>query len=306
MTSKTVLLAIGLAFGSIYATAQMQAGSPASQTEPQSSSQTPDQDRASRSPDNGGHIYTRSAQNASASDAALERRVGNRLFPNPEFKNLNIEARHGDVMLSGTVNSSEELRKAISIARGVLGVRRVSEKITVQSYTSVAPNKSGPVNTGAGTMAPSTAGSIAGNTDQRSRGQNSTGATAGPQTTSESAGANSPQGSAAAASQQQNAGTDSASGVGGSNSTNERNEANPLTAVTPSMTAAAQLQSQIQLAITNEPTLDRSNINVNVTQDEITLSGSVSNGKERQTAERIAQSYAENRRVTDRLTANGK
>jgi len=72
------------------------------------------------------------------------------------------------------------------------------------------------------------------------------------------------------------------------------------------MTAAAQLQSQIQLAITNEPTLAKSNINVNVTQDEITLSGSVSNGKERQTAERIAQSYAENRRVTDRLTANGK
>ncbi len=94
--------------------------------------------------------------------------------------------------------------------------------------------------------------------------------------------------------------------MGGSNSTNERNEANPLTAVTPSMTAAAQLQSQIQLAITNEPTLAKSNINVNVTQDEITLSGSVSNGKERQTAERIAQSYAENRRVTDRLTANGK
>jgi osmotically-inducible protein OsmY len=268
MTSKAVLLTIGLAFGSIYATPQMQAGSPANQTEPQSSS--PDQDRAHRSPDNGGHIDIRNAQNASASDAALERKVRDRLFPNPEFKNLNVEARHGDVVLSGTVDSGEELRKAITIASRVRGVRRVSEKITVRSNTSVAPNKSGPVNTGAGAMAPSTAGSIAGNTEQRSNGKNSTGAIAEPQTTSESAGANS------------------------------------LSGVTPRETAAAQLQNQIQLAITNEPTLANSNINVNVTQDEITLSGSVSNGKERQTAERIAQSYAENRRVTDRLTVNGK
>ena len=44
--------------------------------------------------------------------------------------------------------------------------------------------------------------------------------------------------------------------------------------------------------------LANSNINVNVTEDEIALSGSVSNGKARQTAERIARSFAENRRVS--------
>jgi hypothetical protein len=67
-----------------------------------------------------------------------------------------------------------------------------------------------------------------------------------------------------------------------------------------------QLQSQIQGAIQNEPTLSGSNVNVNVTDTNIELSGTVPTGKEKQTAKRIAQSYAGNRKVVDRLTVTGR
>jgi osmotically-inducible protein OsmY len=69
---------------------------------------------------------------------------------------------------------------------------------------------------------------------------------------------------------------------------------------------SAQLQSQIQQALQNESTLSNASINVNVTEDTIEISGSVPTGKDRQTAKRIAQSFAGNRRVVDHLTVSGK
>jgi len=70
--------------------------------------------------------------------------------------------------------------------------------------------------------------------------------------------------------------------------------------------AGGDLQSQIQNALRNEPTLSSDNINVNVTDDTINLSGTVATGKEKQTAKRIAQSYAGNRKVKEHLTVSGK
>jgi len=68
----------------------------------------------------------------------------------------------------------------------------------------------------------------------------------------------------------------------------------------------ATLQNQIQNALQNEPTLRNDNINVNVTDSTIELSGTVQTGKEKQTASRIASSFAGNRRVRDRITVSGK
>lgn len=68
----------------------------------------------------------------------------------------------------------------------------------------------------------------------------------------------------------------------------------------------ATLQNQIQNALQNEPTLRNDNINVNVTESTIELSGAVQTGKEKQTAQRIASSFAGNRRVKDRVTVSGK
>jgi osmotically-inducible protein OsmY len=72
-----------------------------------------------------------------------------------------------------------------------------------------------------------------------------------------------------------------------------------------SVNDSATLQSQIQTAMQNEPTLRNDNVNVSVTESTIELSGTVQNGKEKETARRIASSFAGNRRVKDRVTLSG-
>jgi osmotically-inducible protein OsmY len=73
-----------------------------------------------------------------------------------------------------------------------------------------------------------------------------------------------------------------------------------------SVNDTATLQGQIQNALQNEPTLRNDNVNVTVTDSTIELSGTVQNGKEKETARRIASSFAGNRRVKDRVTLSGK
>lgn len=73
-----------------------------------------------------------------------------------------------------------------------------------------------------------------------------------------------------------------------------------------SVNDAATLQSQIQNALQNEPTLKNDTVNVSVSDSTIELSGNVQTGKEKETAHRIASSFAENRRVRDRITVSGR
>ena len=68
----------------------------------------------------------------------------------------------------------------------------------------------------------------------------------------------------------------------------------------------ATLQSQRQNALQNEPTLHNDSLSVNVTDNTIELGGAVQTGKEKQTAHRIASSFAGNRRVKDRITVSGR
>jgi hypothetical protein len=64
------------------------------------------------------------------------------------------------------------------------------------------------------------------------------------------------------------------------------------------------LQTQIQSSFQQQSGL--SGVMVNVTDNSISLSGSVETGKEKQTAKRIAQSYAGSRKVEDNITVTGK
>jgi hypothetical protein len=66
-----------------------------------------------------------------------------------------------------------------------------------------------------------------------------------------------------------------------------------------------QLHQRIDAALHSEPTLSGSNLTVNVSDDSIDLSGTVSNSKDRLTAHRIVQSFAGNRRVRERVTVAG-
>lgn len=72
------------------------------------------------------------------------------------------------------------------------------------------------------------------------------------------------------------------------------------------MTDSATLKGQLESAYQAEPTLTGSNIQVNVTDTTVELTGSVPTNKEKTTARRIAQSYAGNRKVIDKMTVSGK
>ncbi len=65
------------------------------------------------------------------------------------------------------------------------------------------------------------------------------------------------------------------------------------------------LQSQIENALRNEPSLSNSHIVVNVSAESIDLSGTVGSSKDKQIAERIAQSFDGNCKLNDNLMITG-
>jgi hypothetical protein len=69
--------------------------------------------------------------------------------------------------------------------------------------------------------------------------------------------------------------------------------------------SSAELQQRIDAALRSEPTLTGDNLTVNVTDDEINISGTVGSGKERTTASRIVQSFGENRKVKEKINVSG-
>ncbi len=72
------------------------------------------------------------------------------------------------------------------------------------------------------------------------------------------------------------------------------------------VTDSATLKGQLESAFQAEPTLTGSNIQVNVSDTTVELTGTVPTGKEKITAKRIAQSYAGNRKVIDKMTVTGR
>ena len=67
--------------------------------------------------------------------------------------------------------------------------------------------------------------------------------------------------------------------------------------------SAIDLKSQIENSLQKE---QLTGVIVNVTDDLVELSGTVRNGKEKQTARRIAQSFAGNRKLVDHITVTGE
>ncbi len=74
----------------------------------------------------------------------------------------------------------------------------------------------------------------------------------------------------------------------------------------PDPAANAALQGRIQQALQNEPTLSASHVSVSVTDSAIELSGTAASTKDKETAERIAQSFDGNRKFTDKLLVTGQ
>ena len=70
-------------------------------------------------------------------------------------------------------------------------------------------------------------------------------------------------------------------------------------APTPASSENYKLREQIQGTLRNEPSLAGSRLDVEVTDSQILLSGSVTAERDKQTVLRIARSYGNNRRVVD-------
>lgn len=102
--------------------------------------------------------------------------------------------------------------------------------------------------------------------------------------------------------------TDASGGgvVGAAGSTTGKTEV-PETPQPPSAPPSdSQLQSQIQNALSKEPTLSGDTVNVTVSAASIDISGSVATAREKLTATRIVDSYAGNRKVVSHLTISDK
>jgi osmotically-inducible protein OsmY len=182
--------------------------------------------------------------------------------------------------------------------------------------TATAPSTAPSAGAGAtagttSTGQPSTAGSISGNTQGTTTSTGATTPSTGVGTTGGTTTGTTTQGTTAGGTTA--GGTATGTAGTGTSATEGQSSTLPQSSGLPQSdtgtTASAEsssLQKQIDAALKKEPTLANSNVNVMVTDTTVELSGSVSSGKEKQTAKRIAQSFAGNRRVVDRVTVTGR
>jgi lipid-binding SYLF domain-containing protein len=153
----------------------------------------------------------------------------------------------------------------------------------VQKYTSESPSQA--------TNAP--ASSAPASQPAESTSQSSTGAVSQPGTTQSQA-TNAQTTNAPATQPAENA-NQSAAGAASQSSTG----ALPQSSQVGNTATAAQIQAQILEKLKAEPGISASDVNVNVSDDAIELSGSVPTQNDKAAARRIAESYAGSRHVVD-------
>ncbi len=140
------------------------------------------------------------------------------------------------------------------------------------------------------------------------KGEPQSSAQAGQSSRSSQTGTASPQGSNPATSVPGGATDASGGGVVGAAGATTGKTRVPETPDTSSASAVIpdkDLQNQIQNALSKEPTLSGDAVNVTVSADAIEMNGSVATAREKQTATRIVQSYAGNKKVVSHLTITG-
>jgi osmotically-inducible protein OsmY len=210
------------------------------------------------------------------------------------------------IQLSGSVSSEADRDQAKRIAQSVAPNVNIVDHIQVTGAPS-GPSGAVGAATGAGVGAgvgAATSGS------QTSTGSSTTGSSASGMPQSDQPPSASSQAGQTGSS---TAGSTSQGGYGQSTTGGQTNPSTSSGAATQGGLATggqtvggSDLQSQIQTALKNESTLANSTINVNVSDTQIELTGTVPTGKEKQTAKRIAQSYAGDRKVVDHITVTGK
>ncbi|HEV2963488.1 MAG TPA: BON domain-containing protein [Candidatus Angelobacter sp.] len=281
------LLVFVLALALAYASAQSSGSSPS--TSNQSTTSQPSQDQNQKPEAQSGSSATATSSND------IQSQIQDALKKDPTLSSANITVSVTDdaVELNGTVASNDEKKAAKKIAKSYAGNRKVKDNLTVSGGGSKAtpPGAMGFVSAGAYSQSQSSQ-----QQPQSTQPSGSQSGTAQSPSTSQSPSGEPPS-------------TQTAPNPNGSmNQTPNSPEQTPSSQQAPGATAAAggDIQMQIQNALQKEPTLSNDNITVSVTDDTIELNGTVASGKEKQTAKRIAQSYAGNRKVKEHLTVSGQ
>lgn len=289
MKKQTMLLMVALAFLFAYASAHAQASGQAGQPNPATTNPAdrPDASGAqqpgmqpNRKPMPEADASTTGTKPISSQDAALQSAVKDKLAANPEFANVQAAVDKGKVTLDGTVNSKADRKKAQESAKSVAGVRGVKNNIAVNGNEGQTEKKR---QSSASAAGPGMGFFSAQDAAQGNASQNTAGSIAGNAQTSANPTSNAPTTAAP-----------EAGGMGQSGTTPAATGRDTLT-----------LQKQIETRIKNDPTLTDSTVSVNVSENAIELNGTVGSKKAKMNAERIAQSYAQNRKVTDNLQVTG-
>ncbi len=76
-------------------------------------------------------------------DSVVTAQVKSALLDNAEVKSfdLKVETRKGEVMLSGFVDNSAQMERAIAVTRGVSGVKAVANKMDFKGQATTVGNK---------------------------------------------------------------------------------------------------------------------------------------------------------------------
>lgn len=117
-----------------------------------------------------------------------------------------------------------------------------------------------------------------------------------------------PNGASAPAAAQTPAQTGSPTASAANNLPSPGDSANPDATPAPAadFDLQLQIQSQIRDALGKDPSLINQTVKVTASLEAIELSGSLTSGKERQTAGRIAQSYARGKKVLNHIVVTGR
>lgn len=263
----------------------------------------------------------------SNSDDDLKQAVNQKFGTDAALRYILVEVQKGNVTLSGTVPSKADRKRAVQLAKLVPGVRKVHDSLSVDANASSSGDNE-PTNARNTSPKPKTTASARPRTKPAvtTAHRNGSATDAAPGTSAKSVVAadagkteapaehlgSSPAAgggiSGAVASASTTAGgsaPSNSSAVSRTTATNNDDfSAVPVPLMRP-LASTATLKGQIENALRNDSQVGSSNLNVNVTDTTIELSGNVPTGKERTAAYRIAQSFAFNRHVQDHMTVTG-
>lgn len=321
MTQQRIILAFTFLVVSTFAAAQMQPGSP---VPPGGTMGPPGTSRGQQLPGVGepglggtaGIPEDKQQQKqttaAQVDDGTLERQLHEEFTRNADMAGVQVHVEKGVVTLQGTVPNKEDKKKAKQIAESVPGVRKVREKLSVKPGGPSASSNSDTLGIDTGSVMTLATPLTASTCRCNPNGAGALGASpvASPPGTLASVPAMATQVTCPCAGYPVNSAiaqnSSGAADRSGAADTTTEQSGSPSSRGLVTVPDDASLQGQIQTAFKNDPTLANENVNVNVTEETIELSGSVPTGKAKQTAERITESYEGNRKVIDHITIAGR